>query len=104
FSSSSCHFRPFSDVLRRIFRSLTREAWNCLKTPRIMRMSRVRTVEAAVSAALSGLKRRRRHAHSASVRARLPLQLDYFGANEAPIFRNMAPFPTELPDLRIQVS
>src|SRR5207253_10298022 len=64
------HFRPFTEVLRKFLRSLTRKVWE--QSPDYppwpvsyggrQRMSRVRTVKAAVSAALSGLKRRRRHA------------------------------------------
>src|SRR5207248_6201173 len=39
----NCHFWPFTGVLRKIFGSLTREVWEFLKTPRITRMSRMRS-------------------------------------------------------------
>jgi hypothetical protein len=32
FSSLSCHFWPFTEVLRKILGSLTREVWKFLKT------------------------------------------------------------------------
>ena len=68
----SCHFRLFTEVLRKVFGSLTQEVWEFFgETPDYplrptamagrQRMSRIRTVGAAVSAA-------------------------YFGANDATIF------------------
>jgi hypothetical protein len=58
----SCHFRPFTEVLRKILESLTQEVWESLKSADYppspgsyggtQRMSRVRTVGAAVWAAL----------------------------------------------------
>jgi hypothetical protein len=74
FSLLSCHFWPFIEVLRKIFGSLTREVWKSLQTPRIMRMSRIRTVGAAAVAGLQSMRA-----------SHLPLQLDYFGANETRI-------------------
>jgi len=41
FSLLSCHFWPFTGVLRKIFGSLTREVWQFLRTPRIARMTRM---------------------------------------------------------------
>src|SRR6266478_7407127 len=38
FSSLSCHFWPFTGVLRKIFGSLTPEVWEFLQTPRITRL------------------------------------------------------------------
>ena len=75
FSLLSCHFWPFTGVLRKIFGSLTRKVSETFEQPLLRRLRRDRleriAVEAAVSAALEKLQA-----------ARLPLQ-NYFGANEA---------------------
>jgi hypothetical protein len=68
------YFWPFTGVQNGKKREVMRKMAADLE-PRIARMTRIGIVEAAVSAAL--------HQMQAS---RLPLQLDYFGANEATIF------------------
>src|SRR5438552_5246632 len=72
FSLLSCHFWPFTGVLRKIFGSLTRKVSETFEQPLLRRLRRDRleriAVEAAVSAALEKLQA-----------ARLPLQ-NYFGA------------------------
>jgi hypothetical protein len=39
-SHHGSHFWPFTEVLRKIFGSLTREVWELLHTPRITRLRR----------------------------------------------------------------
>jgi hypothetical protein len=68
------HFRPFIEVLRKIFGSLTREPSEFLLTPRITRMSLIRRVVAAVRLSW---KSGRQHAWS---------RRDHFGEREATIF------------------
>ena len=108
----SCHFRLFTEVLRKVFGSLTQEVWEFFgETPDYplrdsygAQAADVRAYDcrgsrvgcSVINAGVTPIRLRSGQA--------LPLQLDYFGANEATIFRSMAPRPTKHPDLRIQVS